>query len=68
MNTPKIHILIVDDEPQIRKFLRVALSSHDYQVSEAETGKDAAKLFSTHPPDLILLDLSLPDTNGLDII
>jgi len=64
----KPHILIVDDEPQIRKFLRTTLTSHDYQVNEAEKCIDALKLLTTHPPDLMLLDLGLPDGDGLDVI
>src|SRR5277367_4253806 len=68
MTTPKTHILIIDDEPQIRKFLRTTLTSHDYQVSEAEKIADALKFLTTHPPDLILLDLGLPDGDGLDVI
>ena len=64
----KIHILIVDDEPQIRKFLRSTLTSHDYQISEAEKCADAIKLLTTHPPDLMLLDLGLPDGDGLNVI
>ena len=64
----KIHILIVDDEAQIRKFLRSTLTSHDYRVSEAEKCTDAIKLLTTHPPDLMLLDLGLPDGDGLGVI
>jgi len=64
----KTHILIVDDEPQIRKFLRATLTSHDYQVSEAEKCAEAMKLLTTHPPDVMLLDLGLPDGDGLDVI
>lgn len=68
MSSAKIHILIVDDETQIRKFLRATLTSHDYQVSEADKIVDALKLLTTHPPDLMLLDLGLPDGDGLDVI
>jgi len=68
MNTTKTPILIVDDEPQIRKFLHTTLTSHDYHVSEAEKCADALKLLTTHPPDLMLLDLGLPDGDGLDVI
>jgi len=68
MSDLKTHILIVDDEPQIRKFLRTTLTSHDYQVSEAEKAADALKALTVHPPDVMLLDLGLPDGDGLDII
>jgi two-component system KDP operon response regulator KdpE len=64
----KTHILIVDDEAQIRKFLRSTLTSHDYQVSEAEKASEALKALTVHPPDLMLLDLGLPDGDGLDVI
>jgi len=68
MSTPKVHILIVDDEPQIRKFLRTTLTSHDYQVTEGEKVSEALKALTLHPPDLMLLDLGLPDGDGLDVI
>ena len=68
MSAQKISILITDDEPQIRKFLRVALSSHDYQVEEAETGKEALRLLTTHPPDILILDLGLPDMEGIALL
>lgn len=68
MNAEKPHILIVDDEPQILKFLRATLTSHDYQISEATTAKDALKTLTLRPPNLMLLDLGLPDRDGLDVI
>ena len=67
MNT-KPHILIVDDEAQIRKFLRTTLTSHDYQVSEAEKISEALKSLTVNPPELMLLDLGLPDGDGLNVI
>ena len=67
MNTgPKV--LIVDDEPQIRRFLRASLQSHDYDLVEAENGKEAIKACTTQKPDLVILDLGLPDIDGLDVI
>lgn len=57
-------ILVIDDEPQIRKLLSITLQSHDYKVSEASTGKEGSLLAANHPPDLILLDLGLPDESG----
>ena len=68
MSAQKVSILITDDEPQIRKFLRVALSSHDYQVTEAETGKEALRVLTTHPPELLILDLGLPDMEGITLL
>lgn len=61
-------ILVVDDEPQIRRFLRASLQAHDYDVVEAETGKDGVRQCTLMKPELVILDLGLPDTDGLDII
>ncbi len=61
-------ILVVDDEPQIRKFLRIALCAHHHVVLEAGTGRDAVALAAREPPDLIILDLSLPDMDGHEVI
>ncbi len=64
----KIEILIIDDEPQIRKLLKINLESNDYKVSQASTGKEGLILSATHPPDLILLDIGLPDKNGHQVL
>jgi two-component system, OmpR family, KDP operon response regulator KdpE len=61
-------ILIVDDEKGIRSFLRVSLTSHGYAVSEAATGSDALEKSVSAHPDVIVLDLGLPDIDGLDVI
>ena len=61
-------VLIVDDEPQIRRFLRASLQSHDYTVLEAENGKEAVRVCTVQKPDLLILDLGLPDMDGLDVI
>jgi two-component system KDP operon response regulator KdpE len=61
-------ILIIDDELQIRKLLTITLSSNDFKVSEAYTGKEGIKMVSANPPDLILLDLGLPDENGHEVL
>lgn len=61
-------VLIVDDEPQIRRFLRASLQSHDYTVLEAENGKEAVKACTVQKPDLLILDLGLPDMDGQDVI
>lgn len=61
-------ILIVDDESQIRKMLTITLQSSGYRVIEAENGKDALNIVANHPPDLVLLDLGLPDQNGQDVL
>lgn len=62
MNNPEI--LIIDDEVQIRKMLTITLQSNDYRVSEAINAKEAIIKAANHPPELILLDLGLPDESG----
>jgi two-component system KDP operon response regulator KdpE len=64
----KAEILIIDDEPQIRKLLEITLESHDYKVLQAETGKAGIILAANHPPELILLDIGLPDKNGHEVL
>jgi two-component system, OmpR family, KDP operon response regulator KdpE len=63
-----ISILVIDDEVQIRKLLTITLQSNDYKVYEAANGKEGLTLVASHPPDLILLDLGLPDENGQDVL
>jgi two-component system KDP operon response regulator KdpE len=58
------YVLIIDDEPQIRNLLQITLESNDYKVQSAATAKEGLVLSANHPPDLILLDLGLPDENG----
>jgi two-component system KDP operon response regulator KdpE len=65
MNKPSI--LIVDDEPQIRKLLVISLQS-DYSIAEALNGKEALQRTASHPPDLVLLDLGLPDISGHELL
>lgn len=64
----KAEILIIDDEPQIRKLLEITLESNDYKVLQAETGKEGVIQAATHPPELILLDIGLPDKSGHEIL
>jgi two-component system, OmpR family, KDP operon response regulator KdpE len=64
----KAEILIIDDEPQIRKLLQINLESNDYKVVEAATGKEGIIKAAGHPPDLILLDLGLPDKSGHEVL
>src|SRR5688572_1572159 len=61
-------ILIIDDEPQIRKLLEITLQSNDYKVREAATAKEGLLYAANHPPDLILLDIGLPDENGQSVL
>lgn len=68
MTTVKTTILIADDEPQIRKFLRTSLTSHDYHVIETQTVAETLKALTLNAPSLMLLDLGLPDGDGLDVI
>jgi two-component system, OmpR family, KDP operon response regulator KdpE len=61
-------ILIIDDEVQIRRLLEITLSSSGYKISEASTGKDGLIEAATHHPALIILDLGLPDLDGIEIL
>ena len=61
-------ILVVDDEPQIRKLLEITLQSNDYKVTAAENAKDGLIAAASHPPDLILLDIGLPDESGHSVL
>ena len=64
----KAEILIIDDEPQIRKLLEITLESNNYKVSQAATGKEGIIMAANHPPELILLDIGLPDKSGHEIL
>jgi two-component system, OmpR family, KDP operon response regulator KdpE len=61
-------ILVIDDEPQIRKFLRISLSAYGYEVVEAVRGEDGIAKCATARPDLVILDLGLPDLDGQEVI
>ena len=61
-------VLIVDDEIQIRRFLQITLEANGYRVYETETGQEALTKAAQLRPDLIVLDLSLPDMDGLDVL
>lgn len=64
----KSEILIIDDEPPIRKLLQINLESNDYKVIQASTGKEGLQISANHPPDLILLDIGLPDISGHQVL
>ncbi|MFA6262044.1 MAG: response regulator transcription factor [Bacteroidia bacterium] len=64
----KPEILIIDDEPQIRKLLEITLESQEYKVWQAENGKEGLLMAAHHPPDLIILDLGLPDKSGHEVL
>lgn len=67
MNESGVRVLIVDDELSIRKFLRVSLAAQKYEVFEAETGQEAVDDAVLHKPDVIVLDLGLPDIDGIEV-
>ena len=61
-------VLVVDDEPQIVRAVRINLRARDYEVRTAATGAEALAEAARHPPDLVILDLGLPDLDGVDVI
>jgi len=61
-------ILIIDDEIQIRRLLEITLSANGYKIVEAENGKDGCNLAASFNPSLIILDLGLPDMDGIDVL
>ncbi|MCC6468854.1 MAG: response regulator [Alphaproteobacteria bacterium] len=61
-------ILVVDDEPQIRRFLRAGLSVHGYALSEVASGEEALRVIPRDQPDLVVLDLGLPDMDGMEVL
>ncbi|MET0155453.1 MAG: response regulator transcription factor [Rickettsiales bacterium] len=61
-------ILIVDDEPQIRKLLKISLQSEGYKTEESDSGNQAIRLCASIKPDLVVLDLGLPDIDGKEVI
>ena len=67
MTETKESILLIEDEPQMRRFLRVTLQAHGYQLIESPTGKDGLIQVATRNPDVVLLDLGLPDIDGLEV-
>jgi two-component system KDP operon response regulator KdpE len=60
-------VLIIEDEAQMRKFLRASLTSHNYRCIDADRGQLGLELARSHVPDVIMLDLGLPDMDGLDV-
>ena len=68
MADPCATILIVEDEPEIRRFLRAALGAEGYRVVESTSGRRGSIDAGTHKPDLVIVDLGLPDVDGVDVI
>lgn len=66
--TFKTKVLIIDDEVQIRRLLRITLEAKDFTVLEAESGREGLKHASSYLPDIIVLDLGLPDIRGIDVL
>ena len=62
------HILVIEDEQPIRRFLRASLVNEGYRVSEAVSGEEGLRMASSQPPDLVILDLGLPDLDGQDVL
>jgi two-component system KDP operon response regulator KdpE len=60
-------VLLVEDEPPMRRFLRASLSSHGFRLVEASTAREAVALATSHNPELVLLDLGLPDGDGIEL-
>ncbi|HTQ77489.1 MAG TPA: two-component system response regulator KdpE [Burkholderiales bacterium] len=68
MSEPRATVLVVEDEPEIRRFLRTSLAAEGYRVVEAESGARGAVDAATHKPDLAVVDLGLPDVDGVEVI
>lgn len=68
INDTPIHLVLVEDEKQIRRFLSTALTSEGFTVHEAQTGKQGLIECATRKPDILIVDLGLPDISGLDVI
>jgi len=68
MNEPRIRIVLIEDDPQIRRFLVAALEIHGYQPHEAATAAEGLRLVTARQPDMVIVDLGLPDLSGLDLI
>jgi two-component system KDP operon response regulator KdpE len=65
--TPDVTVLVIDDEAQMRRFLRASLPSHGYRLIEATTGAEGIARAASHNPDIVLLDLGLPDLDGVEV-
>jgi two-component system KDP operon response regulator KdpE len=61
-------VLLIEDEPQIRRFLRAALAAQGYRLIESTTGEDGLAQAATRQPDVVIIDLGLPDLDGVDVI
>lgn len=67
MSEPEVRVLVIDDEAPIRRFLHTALTTHSYRVTESTTGQEGLLSIVADRPDLIILDLGLPDIDGVEV-
>jgi two-component system KDP operon response regulator KdpE len=68
VNTGAATLVVIEDDPQIRRFLRTGLSAEPFRIFEAETGRAGLVEAATRKPDLVILDLGLPDLDGVDVV
>jgi two-component system KDP operon response regulator KdpE len=68
MKNTQAHIVLIEDEKQIRRFLRMTLEAEGIRIHEADTGKQGLADIGTYQPDLVILDLGLPDMDGVEVI
>jgi two-component system KDP operon response regulator KdpE len=68
MSAERTRILVVDDEREIRRILAASLAGHGYEVREAATGQEGVSQAALHQPDLVVLDLGLPDMDGVEVV
>jgi two-component system KDP operon response regulator KdpE len=68
MTAHQPRVLVIEDEPEIRRFLRASLDAHDFDVHEAAAGQEGLRKVAEQPPDIILLDIGLPDISGFEVI
>ena len=68
MSEPTATLVVIEDDPQIRRFLRTGLSAQPFRIFEAETGHDGLVEAATRKPDLVILDLGLPDLDGVEVV
>ena len=68
MSEPRPVIVVIEDDPQIRRFLRTGLESHGFEIHEADSGRLGLTEAANRKPDLVILDLGLPDTDGVEVV
>ena len=68
MTGARTHLLVIEDDPQIQRFLATAIDAHGYALTAATTGNEGVQAAATRQPDIVIVDLGLPDISGLDVI